>query len=185
MKKKTIFKITVSALAVISAIILAFWLVMEFYVMPKVNKNVPAGVEITTGEAIDIAKYLVDPDVLEIVKNFDKETVSGMVTVIEEIETEIEAEIEESAAPSPKKTPKPTKKPQKDDKSSYDKIMETASKEEIAKGMAVIKKINMAEANKQYREGGIKALKKYVIKTLSKSDLNTAVKLYNKYKHLL
>lgn len=177
-KKKIIWTVLASLLALFLVVALAVWAAMEFYFLPKVNENIPTESKITTAEALDLAKYFADPDILETIKNFDKETVAGMVSVIEEIEKEMGEE-------PPKKTPKPTKQPETSEKSAYDKIMESATEEEIKNGMAVIKKINMAEANKRYREGGIKALKRYVITTLSKSDLDTAVELYRKYEDLL
>ena len=176
--KKGILKtVILCVVAILLVLIIGIWVAFEFYFLPKLNAGVINDEEkITSGDVFDIAKYLTDEQMIENIKNFDKQTAKEMVALIDEIEKEMGGQ-------KPTNTPKPATKPKED--SAYERIMASASKEEIARGMEVIKKINMKEANAHYEKGGEKALKRYIVSTLSKKDLNTVVELYRKYSHLL
>lgn len=176
-KKGTLKTVILCVVAILLVLIIGIWVALEFYFLPKLNSGVINDEEkITSSDVFDIAKYLTDEQMIENIKNFDKQTAKEMVALIDEIEKEMGGQ-------KPANTPKPATKPKED--SAYERIMASASKEEIARGMEVIKKINMKEANAHYEKGGEKALKRYIVSTLSKKDLNTVVELYRKYAHLL
>ena len=95
--------------------------------------------------------------------------------------------------PSPRPTPTPFAPPKipddikvsKEQQTAYDRIMAAASKEEIQTGMAIIAKVNMNKVNQLNGQGKTAELKKYIKSVLTSGEISTALKLYNKYKHLL
>ena len=72
-----------------------------------------------------------------------------------------------------------------DAKGAYQRIMNTASKEEISEGMAIIAKVDIAKVNELRKTGDKSQVKAYVKSILTPEEISTAVTLYNKYKHLL
>ena len=72
-----------------------------------------------------------------------------------------------------------------DTKGAYQRIMNTASKEEISQGKAIISKVDMSKVNALRKSGDTSQVKAYVKSVLTPGEISTAVTLYNKYKHLL
>ncbi len=72
-----------------------------------------------------------------------------------------------------------------DTKGAYQRIMNSASKEEISQGMAIIAKVDIAKVTELRKSGDMSAVKAYVKSVLTADEISTAVTLYNKYKHLL
>lgn len=72
-----------------------------------------------------------------------------------------------------------------DTKGAYQRIMDEASKDEIAQGMAIISKVDMGKVNELRKNGNNSEVKAYIKSVLTPGEISTAVTLYNKYKHLL
>jgi hypothetical protein len=70
-------------------------------------------------------------------------------------------------------------------KTAYQRIMNEASKDEISVGMSIISKVDISKVNELRRQGKNSEIKAYLKSVLSSSEISTALKLYNKYKHLL
>lgn len=113
-------------------------------------------------------------------------------------ETTVEAPPENTQKPdikeeNPKAPEKTAESPQNDadisgpidTKSAYQRIMNTASKEEISQGKAIIAKVDMSKVNALRKAGDTSQVKAYVKSVLTPGEISTAVTLYNKYKHLL
>lgn len=165
----------------------------RFYIMPKYNSSAEQGKELESGDIFSFAKYFSDKQFLNNLKNFDKSTAPDVLEALTEIAEE-EALAEEEPV---LQTPVPQKKIDETvkatgsvaestgNKSAYDRIMESADKEEIMQGMSIVSKVDIAKINALQKEGKTEELKSYIKSVLTPSEISVSLKLYNKYKHLL
>lgn len=108
---------------------------------------------------------------------------SDEVGISKEVVEERKAEHEEKVRKAEEETKKATTS--KKQGTAYDRIMATASKEEIAAGMAILAKVDMGKVNALRSTGKTAELKKYITSVLTSSEIRTALRLYNKYAYLL
>lgn len=215
-KKKNVRQILLAILAAVIAFIIivaaAGFCYYRFYIMPKYNEAVQQSrnnrEELTNGDIFSFAKFFSDPQFLDNLKNFDKESAPEVLNILEELEEENPAPSsspipdgnsnnKSSAASTGKNTNisadqlrettdavgKTAESVNK--KSAYDRIMAEADKDEIITGMEIISKIDISKINKLRSEGKTTELKTYIKSVLTPSEISTSLKLYNKYKHLL
>lgn len=210
--KKILLRTLVCLLAIALVITAAAYMLLRLYVIPKYNsllgEDAAQSEKLTQQDMVNFAKYLTDKQVISNIVNFDKESAKDMLTVAEEIEQTSTAAPKKSTksawnkrvtqrvealptpAPSPTPTPAPTPSPapeksQVKGDTAYERIMNTATKEEISAGMAILSKVDMGKVNALRSQGKTTELKKYIASVLSGSEIRKALSLYNKYKHLL
>ena len=188
----------VSILVIIAVVVaLAIYSYLQFYFLPKFNENV-----VTDNDKIsvaDIAKDFGDSQIIGNIINYDKQSASEMLNLIDEIDSEEKA-AEQETTPSEKNNSEKTDSKANtttdgektenapasaEGSTARERIMNAASKEEISQGAAILSKISMSKVNELRKSGDTAALKAYIKSTLSSSEISTALKLYNKYKHLL
>ena len=63
--------------------------------------------------------------------------------------------------------------------------MNEADKDEIALGMSILAKIDISKVNELRKQGKNSEIKEYLRSVLTPEEISAALKLYNKYKHLL
>ncbi|MBO5060072.1 MAG: hypothetical protein J6C82_04080 [Clostridia bacterium] len=214
MKKKTksiLIRVIVSVVAVIVALAVAAVLFLNFYVIPKYNSTVSqnGGEEerLTGKDMLAFAKYLTDGQLLENIKNFNKSDAKDLLHTMMEIadetpdeegtEAESVQEQAENSGTNAKNKPQITAEeiPQvieesgiaisEEDKGAYNRIMSTAKKSEIAEGMAIVSKLDLAKVNELNRAGKKAELKSYIKSVLTSYEIKRALSFYSKYKHLL
>ncbi len=203
-------KALLRAVTVISVIIIIVvgggTLLMRFYVAPKLgisSNNIPTG-----GDMVTFAKYLTDGQVLENLKNFDKQSAKDVLLALIEIDEENQqgedsegelwsSGITESMRNVPKAVLKSIPKTAKEftketgietterQQSAYERIMAAATPEEIAAGMAIIAKVDLAKVSTLQSQKKNKELKVYIRSVLTSQEISKALSLYKKYKHLL
>lgn len=210
--KKILLRTLVCLLAIALVITAAAYMLLRLYIIPKYNsllgEDAAKSEKLTQQDMVNFAKYLTDKQVISNIVNFDKESAKDMLTVAEEIEQTSTAAPKKSTksawnkrvtqrvealptpAPSPTPTPAPTPSPapeksQVKGDTAYERIMNTATKEEISAGMAILSKVDMGKVNALRSQGKTTELKKYIASVLSGSEIRKALSLYNKYKHLL
>ena len=181
-KNKKIFKLLfwiISSIIIFAAVLLiAAYLYFELRISPKLSENLTD----TQGSDIsfaDVAKEFTDKQVLDNLINFDKQSAVEMLAALNELGEEV---AEESSQETKNDTESTV--PDKEG-TAYQRIMETASKDEISQGFAIISKIDMAKVNELRRQGKTAEIKEYIRSVLTSEEISTAYALYNKYKHLL
>lgn len=197
MKKNRFLKVILWIAAVIAVLAIAatatLYSYLRFFIIPKINENNENSDGISV---MDLAKDLDDKQIIDNIINFDKQSAVEMITAITELNKENEAAGEPVKTPDEKNadtntgsdanTDKNKETPQnKDNSTAYQRIVTEASKEEISQGSAIMAKVDMAKVNQLRKSGDTAAVKKYIKSVLSASEISTALKLYNKYKHLL
>ncbi|MBR4720556.1 MAG: hypothetical protein IK057_02210 [Clostridia bacterium] len=157
---------------------------LRFYVVPKINTNA-----IKTADNVsvsDIIQDLGDKQIIDNIINFDKASAHEILNIMNQLEQEQNAE---NAKDSSKKEEvieqEPKKDVNKEGTTAYERILSEANKEEISQGASILAKINMAKVNEFRKNGDMAGLKAYIQSVLSPSEISAALKLYNKYKHLL
>lgn len=210
--KKILLRTLVCLLVAALVITAAAYMLLRLYIIPKYNsllgEDAAQSENLTQQDMVNFAKYLTDKQVISNIVNFDKESAKDMLTVAEEIEQTSTAAPKKSTksawnkrvtqrvealptpAPSPTPTPAPSpslvpEKSQVKGDTAYERIMNTATKEEISAGMAILSKVDMGKVNSLRSQGKTTELKKYIASVLSGSEIRKALSLYNKYKHLL
>ena len=63
--------------------------------------------------------------------------------------------------------------------------MNEASKDEISQGMSIASKVDIGKVNELRKQGKNSEIKAYLKSVLTADEISAALKLYNKYKHLL
>lgn len=189
-RKNKFFKILlwiISILLIIAALVIILgYSYLKFFIIPKLNANTTEIADKIT--VSDLTKEFSDKQIIDNIINFDKESASQMLTVITELEEEIKAENPEIDSKNGNKNnnEKTQEKPvSKEGTTAYQRILNEASKDEISLGTSIISKISMAKVNELRKSGDTAALKAYIKSVLSPSEISEALKLYNKYKHLL
>ena len=178
----------ISILVILALVlVIAGYSYLRFFVLPKLNKNVDSDDKISVS---DITKEFGDKQIIENIINFDKESASEMLGIITEIEEETQPEKSNTqSGNNSTETTNNEKEPEtnvsKEGTTAYERIVNEASKEEVSQGAAILSKINMAKVNELRKKGDTAALKAYIKSVLSSSEISAALKLYNKYKHLL
>lgn len=194
MKKKKFLKvllwvlISIAVLLIITA--LGVYSYFRFVVFPKIG-----GFDSDSGDAIsftEVAKELSDKQVIDNIINFDKQSASEMLSALNELEAEMQ---EAEKGSNSKNTENSTKNSDNqkntaipapaEGKTAYERIMNEASKDEISVGMSIISKVDMSKVNELRKQGKNSEIKAYLRSVLTSSEISTALKLYNKYKHLL
>lgn len=212
--KNKVWKIVLITTGVIVALALVFvistYSFLNFYLFPKIAgvKLSDLGIGIT-----DVMTTITDKRVLDNIVNFDKKSAAEVMKAMTELDREAkEAESKSSqgvANPpesgenpgtdssensgnsantepgSENKDNNPAESGTIDAKGAYQRIMNTASKEEVSQGMAIIAKVDIAKVTELRKSGDMIAVKAYVKSVLTADEISTAVTLYNKYKHLL
>lgn len=202
-------KALLRAVTIISVIIIIVvgggTLIMRIYVAPKLglgSNNIPKGSDVVT-----FAKYLTDGQVLENLKNFDKQSAKDVLLALLEIDAENQqvegseelwnSSITESMRNVPnavlKYIPKTAKEFTEEtgietterQQSAYERIMAAATPEEIAAGMAILAKVDIAKVSTLQSQKKNKELKEYIRSVLTSQEISKALSLYKKYKHLL
>lgn len=202
-------KALLRAVTVISVIIIIVvgggTLIMRIYVAPKLglgSNNIPKGSDVVT-----FAKYLTDGQVLENLKNFDKQSAKDVLLALLEIDAENQqvegseelwnSSITELMRNVPnavlKSIPKTAKEFTEEtgietterQQSAYERIMAAATPEEIAAGMAILAKVDIAKVSTLQSQKKNKELKEYIRSVLTSQEISKALSLYKKYKHLL
>ena len=183
---------TASSLAVLVAVIaIAGYSYLKFFLLPKINKN--SDLSSDKISVSDIAKDFSDKQIIDNIINFDKSSASDMLSVINEIDDENSSEKTDASSgnntqntdKSNTETGTVTKEVTKENTTAYQRIMNEASKDEVSEGLSIMSKISMSKVNELRKSGDTAALKAYIRSVLSPSEISEALKLYNKYKHLL
>lgn len=176
----------ISILVVIAIVfVIAGYSYIRFFVVQKINKNIDDGDNISVSE---IVKEFSDKQIIENIINFDKDSASEMLGVITEIEKETEktdANSNNNGTENANSDKAPETSVSKEGTTAYQRIANEATKEEISQGAAIMSKVNMSKVNELRKNGDTAALKAYIKSVLSSGEISTALKLYNKYKHLL
>ena len=212
MKKKTLKTVLwVAGIVVMAALIgiMIAYAVINYYFIPKMtgSKLSDMGIGIT-----DVVSTITDKQVLDNILNFDKQSASEIMKAMTELDNEAKEEEGETdkidpenhtdapsdAAAGPKEGAQNSTDSKKgnqtkntdtsqpiDTKGAYQRIMEEATKDEIAQGMAIISKVDMGKVNELRKNGDNSEVKAYIRSVLTPGEISTAVSLYNKYKHLL
>lgn len=197
-KKKKALKIFLWIVAVILAIVILIVAGAYAYFKFVISKNFATDNQNLSDSGIsftDVAKELADKQVIDNIINFDKQSASEMLAALNELEQEADSDNKESV---PEKKPENNESKVSDTPSSeiasqvpqegktaYQRIMNTASKDEISQGMSIISKIDMAKVNELRKQGKTGEIKAYVKSVLSPGEISAALSLYKKYKHLL
>lgn len=154
---------------------------LQFYVLPKINSN---STETSDNISVtDIIQDFGDKQIIDNVINFDKTSAYEVLNIMNQLDQEHKTETPDDTSKKEDDTVK--QEVNKEGTTAYERIMNEANKEEISQGSAIIAKINMAKVNEFRKNGDMAGLKAYVKSVLSPSEISTALKLYNKYKHLL
>ncbi len=174
----------ISILLVIAlALIIAGYSYLKFFIMPRINDNTENGDKISI---LEITKDLSDKQIIENIMNFDKDSVSEMLGIITELEQEnISQNPNANNTENTGGEKEPDTTVSKEGTTPYERIVNEASKEEVSQGAAIMSKINMSKVNELRKSGDTAALKAYIKSVLSSSEISAALRLYNKYKHLL
>lgn len=171
--------------------------------------------QLTQKDLWDITKNLANKQAIENIVSFDKNSAKDLLSAAKEIEADITSEdspapkksdfgknawskkviARAEAIPTPTPTPTPTpvapkptavpKKSQVKGATAYERIMNTATKEEIRVGSAILAKVNMGKVNQLRSQGKMGELKKYIKSVLTSAEISKALQLYGKYRHLL
>lgn len=175
----------ISILLIIAVLVIVLgYSYLKFFIIPKLNANTTEIADKIT--VSDLTKEFSDKQIIDNIINFDKESASQMLTVITELEEEIKAENPEIDSKNGNNNEKTQEKTvSKEGTTAYQRILNEASKDEISLGTSIISKISMAKVNELRKSGDTAALKAYIKSVLSPSEISEALKLYNKYKHLL
>ncbi len=203
---KILKRVLIGIVIAAAAVFLAAYLAVHFVIVPKYNEN--AGItedggkrEITDSDVFDMAKYFTDQQFVDNLKNIDTETAKAVLEVMTELDIEAGGDGGVSESNQPDKKPsandekngstagnqapsQPDAEPEKK-QSAYERIMSSADADEISKGLAIIKKVDMAKINSLRRQGKSAELKQYLSSVLTQEEISVSLKLYNKYKHLL
>lgn len=177
-----IWVITAFAILLLAAVIAGYSL-LRFFVMPKINQN--AVLDDDKINISDIARELGDKQIIANIMNFDKTSAHEMLSIITELNEEnedTETEVIDENEDAQEDVHKDVKK---EGTTAYERILNEATKDEVAQGTAILSKISMAKVNELRKSGDTAALKAYIKSVLSPSEISAALKLYNKYKHLL
>jgi hypothetical protein len=196
MKKNKFLKVLlwIIAVLVILAVItvICAYSYFKFVFMPKLSGENPDFSEDNAISFTEIAKELSDKQVIDNIINFDKQSASEMLSAMNELNEEMQNQ--DTKTDSNGKTNNNEKTNSKSDaelsvpaegKTAYQRIMNEASKDEISVGMSIISKVDISKVNELRRQGKNSEIKAYLKSVLSSSEISTALKLYNKYKHLL
>jgi len=212
--KNKVWKIVLITTGVIVALALVFvigtYSFLNFYLFPKIAgvKLSDLGIGIT-----DVMTTITDKRVIDNIVNFDKKSAAEVMKAMTELDKEAkeaESKSSQGAANPPESGENPgtdssensgnssNTEPSSenqgsnpaesgtiDAKGAYQRIMNTASKEEVSQGMAIIAKVDIAKVTELRKSGDMSAVKAYVKSVLTADEISTAVTLYNKYKHLL
>ena len=210
--KKKVLKVILWVVAIILALVILLVAGAYSYFRFVISKKLSDNSENPVDDGItfsDLAKDFTDKQIISNIINFDKNSASDMLAALNELEEE--AENNESAddktaedggsksGNNDKKSSEtsgdkksenntaaePEPQVQVEGKTAYQRIMNTATKEEISQGISIISKIDMAKVNELRSQGNISAIKAYVKNTLTSSEISKALALYKKYKHLL
>ena len=158
---------------------------LQFYVLPKINSN---NTEATENVSVsDIIQDFGDKQIIDNVINFDKTSAYEVLNIMNQLDQEHKAETQTDSSKKDEDAveKEPEKTVNKEGTTAYERIMNEATKDEISQGSAILSKINMAKVNEFRKNGDMAGLKAYIRSVLSPSEISTALKLYNKYKHLL
>lgn len=186
-KKKKFLKIFLWIITIIFGLFLAAvigaYCYFHFYLIPKVsdNSDILGEGDISIS---DVARDLSDKQIIDNILNFDKESASEMLTALNELETEIEGaqnDVKENVKPSDKDSKSITS----DGKNAYQRIMKEADKDDISEGLAIIAKVDISRVNELRKQGKNDEIKEYLKSVLTSGEISAALRLYNKYKHLL
>lgn len=174
--KVILWIIAIVAIIALSATI-ALYSYLKFFIMPKINQsNNEIGI-------LDIAKEFSDKQIIDNIINFDKQSAIEILTAITELNEEnVHDELPQQQDSN---TENKDTVPDKENKTAYERIVNEASEYEISQGAAILAKLDMAKINELRKKGNTAAIKAYIKSVLSPSEISTALKLYNKYKHLL
>jgi len=185
-KKNKILKVCLWIIGILAAILLigviGVYSYFKFVFIPKINGGDLASSESDTISFTEVAKELSDKQVIDNIINFDKQSASEMLAAL----NELDSEISETAPKEKKEETKNTEVPvPAEGKTAYERIMNEASKDEISLGMSIISKVDISKVNELRRQGKNSEIKAYLKSVLSSGEISAALKLYNKYKHLL
>lgn len=191
-KRNKFLKVLFWIIGIIAAIliiaVIGAYSYFKFVFVPKLSGGDLDTSESDTISFTEVAKELTDKQVIDNIINFDKQSASEMLSALNEIEQEV-------SATNPKEETDNTKNADNKEntevsvpaqgKTAYQRIMNEASKDEISTGMSIISKVDMSKVNELRRQGKTSEIKAYLKSVLSSSEISAALKLYNKYKHLL
>lgn len=188
-KKKKFFKaliwIVSSFCLLFAAAVLGAYLYFNYYLIPKISQG---GENASGNEQIsftDVAKELSDKQVLDNIINFDKQSASEMLSALKDLGSEIEEPEKSDEPQNDDKKQQPDTKVNVEGNTAYQRIMNEASKDEISQGMSIISKVDISKVTELRRQGKNSEIKAYLKSVLTSSEISAALKLYNKYKHLL
>ena len=187
--KKKFLKILlwiIAAIAILFIIaVIGIYSYFRFCLIPKLNPVSEDGTADGGISISEIAKGLSDKQIIDNILHFDKESASEMLVVLDEIESENKEQEkkDDEKKSNPASAPEPN--PAADGKTAYERIMNTATKDEISEGMAIISKVDISKVNQLRKEGKNDEIKAYIKSVLTSGEISAALKLYNKYKHLL
>lgn len=152
---------------------------------------------------------------IENVKNFDKETAEEVLGIMQEVAREtseedgtsaVKEDAEESEGQDEKaqsntsknQKVKETNKPEKSNSqtkaktekkaegaTAEERIRSVASADEISDGLAILAKVDLGKVNALRSTGKASELKKYLSSVLSGAEIRRALELYSKYAYLL
>ena len=167
--KKIILRTLEGTLIFVILLIIAAYMFLKFYVVPQYR---------SIAENIVQSEMIADSDIVE---------TKGIWS--EHIETKIAAiptpTPEPTPTPAPKKAESVPKKSQVKGATAKERIMNTATQDEISAGAAILAKVNLGKVYQLQSEGKTAELKKYIKSVLTSAEINKALALYAKYKHLL
>ncbi|MBR4723365.1 MAG: hypothetical protein IK072_01345 [Clostridia bacterium] len=185
---KVLFWIIGTIAAILIIAVIGAYSYFKFVFVPKLSGGDLDTSESDTISFTEVAKELTDKQVIDNIINFDKQSASEMLSALNELEQEV-------SATNPKEETDNTKNADNKEntevsvpaqgKTAYQRIMNEASKDEISTGMSIISKVDMSKVNELRRQGKTSEIKAYLKSVLSSSEISAALKLYNKYKHLL
>ena len=167
--KKIILRTLEGIVIFVILLTVAAYMFLKFYVVPKYS---------SVADDIIQSEMLTEADIT---------ATKGIWS--EHIETKIEAiptpTPEPTPTPVPKKSGSVPKKSQVKGATAKERIMSTATQDEISAGAAILAKVNLGKVYQLQSEGKTAELKKYIKSVLTSAEINKALALYAKYKHLL
>lgn len=90
--KKIIAVVLTTVTALVAVVALSGYLALKFWFLPKYNAGLSEGQQITAKDALDIAGQLADKQVIENIKNFDKDSAKDVLTAMIEMDEEMDSE---------------------------------------------------------------------------------------------
>ncbi len=190
---KTVLKVFLWIAGVLAVVAVVAVLLLKFVFVPKITQKLrDKGMEEiavlvednnNVGTMLEVAEVVTDKGVADLLQNLDANSKSAVIKVLDDLEKEV-------LGTSEQEDDEPEEESEEDKElTAYERISKEASQKEMSDGLAIIRKLDMSYIA-SLLSGGLTSkekgeLKRYVYSKLTRSEINRALELYNKYKKYL